>query len=151
MSVNRRSAVSGLFALTLALGACSGASPQSASPPAARPASGGEAESAPVQTVSTEAEPDEGGGESAGAEEPSPMVQLDAFSAELTARTSALADALAAVDCDGAATHRDLICQLAGRICGIAEQHPETEAADRCSDAGARCERATDDVAGACD
>lgn len=132
-----------------ALAACSG---QSAAPQAAPPSTGSQRESMDVSISTTGGDEAEGGGEAQGPEvgEASRMVELDSLATELTTHGDELAEALAAVDCDGAANHRDIICHLAGRICSIAEEHPETAAADRCSDAGARCERATDDVAGAC-
>jgi hypothetical protein len=56
-----------------------------------------------------------------------------------------------ALDCDAADRIKDRICELAGRICSIAERHPADESVgEKCTDGQARCERATNDVANRC-
>jgi hypothetical protein len=58
---------------------------------------------------------------------------------------------LTAPDCELARGLRDRICLLAGRICDIADRHPqEPSVAEQCGDGRSRCERAGRDVAAAC-
>lgn len=64
----------------------------------------------------------------------------------------AFARALAADRCPSAEELRDRICDLAARICEIAELHPTDQAtAQRCADADARCTRASERVAERCE
>jgi hypothetical protein len=55
------------------------------------------------------------------------------------------------VDCGRAALISGQICDLAARICAVAERHPEDPSlAIRCEDARQRCQRARDRVSARC-
>ena len=59
--------------------------------------------------------------------------------------------AAASVDCPRAELLRGQICDLAERICGIADRHPEDPTlAARCHDARGRCEKARGRVGERC-
>ena len=71
---------------------------------------------------------------------------------EAVARFDALASALAADRCPSAEELRDRICDLAARICEIAELHPaDGPTTERCADANARCVRASESVTERCE
>jgi hypothetical protein len=54
-------------------------------------------------------------------------------------------------DCGSASEHLERLCDLAERICEIAEDTGDRGARDRCSDGTARCERGRSAHADACD
>lgn len=58
---------------------------------------------------------------------------------------------LAQPDCDAAGQHIERLCDLAERICEIAEDTGDAGAGDRCTDGTARCERGRSAYADACD
>jgi len=58
---------------------------------------------------------------------------------------------LASPDCGRAGQLRDAICDLADRICNIAEDNPEhTDVADQCQDGQSRCDSARNRVGDRC-
>lgn len=92
-------------------------------------------------------------GEEAPPSEPEPMV---AASEEWNALLEADADLdasleLAQPDCGTAGEHLERMCDLAERICEIAEDTGDQGAQDRCADGTARCERGRSAHADACD
>ena len=71
---------------------------------------------------------------------------------EAVSRADALSRAIAADRCPTAEELRNRICDLAARICEIAEQHPIDEGTgERCADADARCVQASDRVTERCE
>ncbi len=85
--------------------------------------------------------------------EPEPMV---AASEEWNAMLEADQDLnasleLAQPDCDAAGQYIERLCDLAERICEIAEDTGDAGAGDRCTDGTARCERGRSAYADACD
>jgi hypothetical protein len=77
-----------------------------------------------------------------------PLVELDA---QQRASLAALGTSLASdsPDCDGAAVHRDRICDLADRICRLTRELPDS-LKGKCDDGNARCERAKRDYSRSC-
>ena len=64
----------------------------------------------------------------------------------------ALSRAIADDRCPEAEGLRDRVCDLAARICEIADLHPaDTPTAERCADANARCTRASERVSERCE
>ena len=57
---------------------------------------------------------------------------------------------LANVDCDSARDLSQSICELAGRVCEIAEETSDPTTAERCEDGQARCSRAQDRTSNVC-
>ncbi len=76
--------------------------------------------------------------------DPAELRRADALLAEQRRLAEQLAgrlNASASPDCERARELADAICQLAGRICGIARRHPhDAELEKRCRDARQRCE-----------
>lgn len=85
---------------------------------------------------------------------PSDERELDDASQALIAAEQELADTLSQAGggrCGEAQERLDALCELATRICAIADRHPEHEPARaQCDDGNARCARAMAAVADAC-
>lgn len=85
--------------------------------------------------------------------EPEPMVTA---SEEWNALLDADADLRSSIelserDCSAAGEHIARLCELAERICEIAEDTGDAGAGDRCTDGTARCERGRSAYEDACD
>ncbi|MEM9192863.1 MAG: hypothetical protein AAGF12_27055 [Myxococcota bacterium] len=128
--------------LLLFLAAC-GAPAQSAQPseaPAETPSAGGE--DTLYQTIQTEQEP-------SGGDEGEFSSLFDSMSREFDQLGTMLS--AAEVDCDSAAVIAGRICDLADRICAIAEEQPEEEGVrQQCEEGQRRCVEANDAFAEAC-
>ncbi|MAQ13453.1 MAG: hypothetical protein CMN30_01440 [Sandaracinus sp.] len=80
-----------------------------------------------------------------------PMVATDDDWDALLEADGAMDEALELAACGDAADHLEHLCDLAERICAIAEETEDSAAADRCSDGTMRCARGREAVADACD
>ncbi len=91
------------------------------------------------------------GGGNTGQLTPYEQEALDA-SRDLESQGQYLDRLLAADSCDDVGQLRDRICDLAGRICAIADAHPESpRTRTQCNDANARCTDAAQRVGEQCE